>query len=189
MLFGRNTLKLASRDSCIEIYPHLAVRQVSHSAPEGISKQRPFVGDSLTLDIPISRITHGVLSSYCYVWGAGRALIKAEGTLARFLHYSPSLIPVLGCKMAVCDHDFIRRESSLLIARFVRRNLRGFCAGSTATREGFFDLLPARTGSIKILSRIPFDVWRAAATRFELIPEIAELVCQLRLVDRGRELL
>ena len=189
MLLCRNTLKLASGDSCIEIDPHLAVRQVSHTAPEGISKQRSFVGDSLTLDVPISRITHGVLSSYRYVWCAGRALIKAEGTLARFLHHSPSLIPVLGCKMAVCGHDFIRRESSLLIARIVRCNLRGFCAGSTATRKGFFDLLPARAGSIKILSRITFDLWRPAATRFELIPQIAELVRQLRLVDRGRELL
>ena len=71
----------------------------------------------------------------------------------------------------------------------MRGNLRGLRPAEAALCNCLLDLLPARTGRLKIFRRVSLDVGRAALAGLYLVAEIAEPEGQLRLVHGGCKLL
>ena len=68
-------------------------------------------------------------------------------------------------------------------------NLRGLGPGVPALGYRLFDLLAARTRSVKVRLRVALDLRRTASARLDLISELLKPVGQRRLVHGGRVVL
>lgn len=106
--------------------------------------------------------------------------------LSCFGDHSIGLVAELIRNLAVRRHHLGRRQDLLVIACIVRRDLDSFGATVPAPGQRILDLLSARTGGFKILSRESFDFGGAAPSGLDLIAQIAKLVGKVRLINRRR---
>jgi hypothetical protein len=187
VLLAFHGLKLAGNVSLIEVLAHLTVSEVSHPAPQGVAHDLAFVRDGLTLEASILCKRDSFLRPYTRI--GHLILLQCFGACLGLCDNAVGLITELIGNLPVRGEHLGRGENILFVACVVGSNLSRLWPAEAALCNGFLDLSAAWAGSLKILRRISLDVGGATLACLDLVAEIAEPEGQLRLVDRGCELL
>ncbi len=165
--------------------PNLFICRLTHAATERVSQDGPLVSYGFALE--------NAFASECDCLLGLIAILRATFLLLRPLAGGGNnllrLIAEFSGHLLVGGENLLGGKRLLPVTGRVRRNLRRLRAAVSGLLQLFFDLLRTGTRCIKVLLRVAFDLWCAAFPCLDFIAEIAELVCERRLVHGGRILL